>query len=667
MLDKPDASRRKALKLLAGAPMLPLGIGATALLVGCGGESDAVAAPAPAPTPATPASFTTAEFTGMAAPNLANPAAMATTTVGSSLKVSFSDGSSQVYKLAYQPFFITGDQVPDGNGGKILAGGYFDINNQPIIDKSVAGKERQFFSDAPDGTSLLKIDGAKVAGVKGNTVFAVVQFEYTTRNQLGTDTYGQLPSPIGVLTLDQDPATGKLTLVKYHNVDTSPANGLWITCGASLSPWNTHLSSEEYEPDAFTAAASAQFQKYSENLLGYAGALANPYFYGHLPEVTVNPDGTASIKKHYCLGRISHELVQVMPDNRTVLMGDDATNSGLFMFVADKEKDLSAGTLYVAKVGTGFSIDPAQPGADLTWVKLGHATSAEIEALAKSHRPTDIMDVSLTDPLLADPLNTGYTKIFTGGTANWIKIKPGKEKVAAFLETHRYAYLAGGSMGFTKMEGTTVNIKDKVAYSALQNIQDSMVKNNTAKGWNAQSNISVDVALKAGGVMQHKLAGGQKDLDGAAINSEWVPVHTQALIVGKDIAADALGNTADPETIANPDNLKFSEKLRTLFIGEDSGQHVNNFLWAYNVDTKKLNRVLSTPSGAESTGLHAVDEINGWTYVMNNFQHAGDWGGLHAKVQATLDPLVRANYKDRFGAAVGYLTADATSVKTAKA
>ena len=42
------------------------------------------------------------------------------------------------------------------------------------------------------------------------------------------------------------------------------------------------------------------------------------------------------------------------------------------------------------------------------------------------------------------------------------KIKPGIEKAAAFLETHRYTYLMGGSMGFSKMEGTTVNIKDKV-------------------------------------------------------------------------------------------------------------------------------------------------------------------------------------------------------------
>ncbi|EHP41801.1 exported alkaline phosphatase [Cupriavidus basilensis OR16] len=663
MLDKPDASRRKALKFLAGAPMLPLGLGATAFLVGCGGDGDAVAATGPAPTPITPAgaTFTNAEFTGMAAPTLTNAAAMATTTVGSSLKVSFSDGSSQTYKLAYQPFFVTGDMVPDGKGGSILAGGYFDINNQPIIDKSVAGKERQFYSDSPDGTSLLKIDGAKVAGVKGNTVFAVVQFEYTTRDQAGASAYGRLPSPIGVLTLDQDPATGKLTLVKYHNVDTSSVNGLWITCGASLSPWNTHLSSEEYEPDAFTASTNAQFLAFSKNLLGTGSVVANPYFYGHMPEVTVNADGTASIKKHFCMGRISHELVQVMPDNRTVLMGDDATNSGLFMFVADKEKDLSAGTLYVAKVGAGFSIDPAAPGAELTWVNLGHATSAEVEAMAKSNLPTDIMDVRTVDP--ADPT---FTKIFLGGSVNWIKVYPGKEKAAAFLETHRYAYLKGGSMGFTKMEGTTVNIKDKVAYSALQNMIDSMVVNN-AKGWNAQSNITIPAPLNAGGVMQHNLAGGQKDLGGAAINSEWVPVHTKALIVGMDIGADALGNTADPDRIANPDNLKFSEKLRTLFIGEDSGQHVNNFLWAYNVDTKKLSRVLSTPAGAESTGLHAVDELNGWTYIMNNFQHAGDWSGLHAKVQATLDPLVRANYKDRFGAAVGYLTAETTSVKISKA
>ena len=634
-------TRRKALQFLAGVPLLPLGAGASAsLLAACGGGDDG-------------ASYVSASFTSMPAPTLANPAAMATTTVGSSLNIQLSDGSVQTYQLAYQPFFVTGDRVPDGQGGTILSGGYYDIHNQPIIDRTVPGSERPYFSDAPDGTSLLTVANPTVAGIKGKAVFAVVQFEYTTWAQDGkTDMYGKLPSPIAVLTLDQDQATGKLSLVKYHNVDTSKVHGLWITCGASLSPWGTHLSSEEYEPDAFTAASNAQFKAYSQNLYGSETA-ANPYHYGHMPEVTVNPDGTGSIKKHFCMGRISHELVQVMPDQRTALMGDDATNSAYFVFVADKEKDLSSGTLYAAKVGAGFSIDPASgSAAPLTWIKLGSATSAEIENLANTLKPADIMSVQSKDPG-----DASYTKIVANGKTEWIKINPGMDKAAAFLETHRYAAYKGASMGFTKMEGTTVNARDKVAYSALQNCEKSMVAGDAA---NVPGNgISIPKQLKAGVVMALNLRGGQKDTAGAAINSEWMPVDTKALLAGEDIAADALGNTGNPNKICNPDNLKFSEKLRTLFIGEDSGQHVNNFLWAYNVDTKQLARLMSIPAGGESTGLHAVDEINGWTYIMSNFQHAGDWGGIHNVVKDTLDPLIKANYKNKAGAAVGYLTGSA--------
>ena len=62
----------------------------------------------------------------------------------------------------------------------------------------------------------------------------------------------------------------------------------------------------------------------------------------------------------------------------------------------------------------------------------------------------------------------------------------------------------------------------------------------------------------------------------------------------------------------------------------------------------------------------AVDEINGWTYIMSNFQHAGDWESpLHDKVKATLEPLINANYNARFGAAVGYLTAAPQQFKLA--
>jgi hypothetical protein len=51
---------------------------------------------------------------------------------------------------------------------------------------------------------------------------------------------------------------------------------------------------------------------------------------------------------------------------------------------------------------------------------------------------------------------------------------------------------------------------------------------------------------------------------------------------------------------------------------------------------------------------------------MSNFQHPGDWGGIHNVVKATLDPLVKANYKEKFGAAVGYLTADGGQTRLSK-
>jgi uncharacterized protein len=636
-------SRRRTLQLLAGLPLLPLSsamAASSAALAVCGKACQLKAV----------------SFSSMAAPSLANAAAMATTTVGSVMSASFSDGSSTDFKLAYESFFMTGDEVPNHGGGKVLAGGYFDIHGKRIMDSTAEGPSRQFFSDSPDGTSLLSLPNASVPGVKGKPVFAVVQFEYATHAADGkTSMYGKLPSPIAVLTLDQDQTTGKLNLVKYHNVDTSGVKGLWITCGASLSPWGTHLSSEEYEPDAFEAAKNAQFKEFIENLHGAVSASAdpakaNPYHYGHMPEVTVHPDGSGSIQKHYCLGRISHELVQVMPDHRTALMGDDSTNGGLFVFVADQKNDLSSGSLYVAKVGAGFSVDPSQAPASLSWIKLGSATSAEIKTLAETVKPTDIFDRSKVDP--SDPT---YTKIYLGGKAEWLRLKPGMEKAAAFLETHRYAALVGGSLGFSKMEGTTVNAKDKVAYSALSYCKDSMVRG-SEKGWSEASGISIPKALNAGAVMALNLKAGLKDQLGIAINSEWMPADTGALLIGEDLpVSDALGNKANPDKIANPDNLKFSEKMRTLFIGEDSGMHVNNFLWAYNVDTKVLSRVMSTPAGAESTGLHAVDDINGWTYIMSNFQHAGD--EMPEQVAATLDPLINANYKDKFGAAVGYLTA----------
>ena len=549
---------------------------------------------------------TALRFDGMPAPTLDDAAAMATTTVRSSMVATFSDGRTQTFALGYQPFFLTGTPVPDGQGGTVLAGGCHDIRNAPIIDGSGAAP-RQFFSDCPDGMSLLTLPNPKVPGVKGNTVFAVVQFEYTSKNRAGASRYGQAafadrgadagPGP------DHRRAAPGQVPQRRHQRRERPVDHLRrqpVALG--------HAPVERGIRARRDPAGDPSSWPNSAPTCTATPRPAKPYHYGHLPEVTVNPDGTGSIKKHYCLGRISHELVQVMPDERTVLMGDDATNGGLFMFIADAARDLGAGTLYVAQWKlTSKSMGGA---GTLRWIRLGHASSDSIEALANTLAASDIVDSRTKDP--RDP---AYTPIAFSGKTQWVKFVPGRETAAAFLETHRYAAFRGGSMVFTKMEGTTVNARDKIAYSAMSGIRAAM-----------QAAAGLDQKIEAGAVYALNLGDGQVDTDGGAIDSAWVPLDMAAIpeLTGEDIATDALGNKAAVDKVSQADNLKFSEKLRTLFIGEDTGLHVNNFLWAYNVDTKTLTRILSCPAGAESTGLQACDDINGFSYVMSNFQHAGD-------------------------------------------
>jgi hypothetical protein len=91
--------------------------------------------------------------------------------------------------------------------------------------------------------------------------------------------------------------------------------------------------------------------------------------------------------------------------------------------------------------------------------------------------------------------------------------------------------------------------------------------------------------------------------------------------------------------------------MRTLFIGEDSGTHTNNFVWAYNVDTQKLSRILSVTAGGESTGLQVLDNMNGHAYIMSNAQHQGDFTSTTpAALKTALTPKI-----DKFDAPFGYI------------
>ncbi len=165
-------------------------------------------------------------------------------------------------------------------------------------------------------------------------------------------------------------ANGDWAAVKGEMVDFIPVNGTSNNCGASVTPWGTAMTSEEYPADN-EEDWQYWLEEQGASLTAQLGKSANPFDQGYNVELIPSESGTQVIK-HYAMGRFSKEVGVVMPDNKTVYFGDDGTDRVMFKFVADAAGDLSAGTLYAAKVN--------QDGSTLNfeWLELGHGSDADI-------------------------------------------------------------------------------------------------------------------------------------------------------------------------------------------------------------------------------------------------------------------------------------------------
>ncbi|MBE3553468.1 MAG: DUF839 domain-containing protein [Thermicanus sp.] len=600
-------------------------------------------------------------FIGMDAPKTVEQ--MAAPYSAAKFEVTYADGTKKTFPLSYKLLYKTNDALANKNGQKFPIGTPLDANGNPIKDKSKDGLDVYYISDAPDANSLLQpIDGQ---------LYLVTHQEYTSMDAAGKDAWRRVPASINLARLEQNMQTGELRVVTVDKINAADANGIWVPCNGSLSPWNTHLSSEEYEPDARQVElerkldAQAKQERINKgeydktNTFSFAQLYygdetkANPYLYGYIPEVIVSPDGSTKVVKHYSTGRKSNEIMVMMPDNRTAYFGDDGDYTTLFMYVADREKDLSAGTLYASRYHQTSAENGGQ--GTLEWIKLGHATDAEVEEMANKYSFSDIFETS-AEPKEGFTAVKQYSALYSdSGAVEYLKVKPGMEKAAAFLESRRYAAVLGATSEFNKMEGVAVNPKDNKVYIALSDVSKGMEKNEK----DPADHIQV-AKNKAGGVYELAVAGGQKDKTGDSINSSYVATSMKALLLGEPLKeGDAYGNTANPDKIANPDNLSYSEAMNTLFIGEDSGMHTNNYVWAYNLNTKELSRILSIPAGAEATGLQAVDDRNGFSYVMSNFQHPGDGVGDKKITAVDRAALVKALEESPFGVmkagGVGYI------------
>lgn len=569
---------------------------------------------------------TSVEFTSTPAPVTAEERSSFYT--HSSAIVSYGNGTKKVFPLAYQPLYRSGDKIGSSYAGLIV-----DKSGKPILRSAVDGEVAKgpFYSASPDANSLLGIHQGK------DSAALVTHFEYSTEapnvdaGKPPVSLYGQLPGAIYQAKVVQNKKDGSLKVVDLKSIDASASDGIWIPCGASQTSWGTHLGGEEYEPNAkeFEAAPFEPMNLYAGTPGKIAGG-SNPYAYGYKFEVSVA--GKQAFVKHYSMGRLANELGDVMPDRRTVYMGDDGRDTVMFMYVADKPAQLSAGTLYAAIWGQTSGINGGQ--AELKWLSLGHASDEEVHRLVQSGiRFSDMFEVASVSDVKANPdkyrdFKAIYAYPGTGKESahlEYLKLKPGMEKAAAFLESRRYAALLGATSEFTKMEGVTHNAKDKRLYIAMSYIEKGMVEKLNED--RLRDDIYLDGEAKdltCGAVYEAALRGGERDTDGGAIDSLWVAASMGAMLTGgKKPFGQPSGelDKCDTERIANPDNLKYSEAMRTLFIGEDSGNHLNNFLWAYNVDRKQATRIFSVPIGGESTGLQMVEDWNGHAYLMSNIQH----------------------------------------------
>ncbi|KUJ73036.1 PhoX family phosphatase [Thiomicrospira sp. WB1] len=450
--------------------------------------------------------------------------------------------------------------------------------------------------------------------------------------------------------VEQDAETGALSVkpgsLKF--IDQSDEFGGFVHCAGQATPWQSHLGSEEYEPDARSVEEEADpvtgltGNKYFDETIKFWDGDAskiNPYYYGWTPEVKITDAGDYDYAKHYAMGRFSHELSYVMPDEKTVYMSDDGTNVGLFMFVADEPKDLSSGKLYAAKWNQVS--DQGLGEANISWIDLGHANNEEVRNLldpdgdVTTNDGVNFSDVFEVEAPTANGTcpTTGFTSVNTTAGHECLKLKDINKDgavnaadgaLASRLETRRYAAMQGATTEFRKEEGITFNQRDNKLYVAMSQIARGM--ESYQRGGEANDKYDIggpnDIRLPfndCGGVYEMDVATNKN------IGSDYVAYNMKGLVAGeeKDYSGDPAlsANSCDVNKIANPDNITYLDGSDTLIIGEDTGNHENNMIWAYDIKKGSLDRIFTTPLDAETTSPFWYKDVNGHGYMTAVTQH----------------------------------------------
>jgi hypothetical protein len=386
-------------------------------------------------------------------------------------------------------------------------------------------------------------------------------------------------------------ADGYGSIVKEGMLDFSSVKGTWVNCFGTVSPWGTPLTSEElyFDTTADWFDTTDSNPQAIAAYLGYptdgSGNWGNPYHYGYIVEIGTEGTATAAsvanvkVNKLEAMGRFSHENSVVMPDQKTVFLSDDGTDVVFFKFVADTAGDLSAGTLYAAKITQAAGVkDPAEAVLAIEWIELAHGVEADIETAIASYDGTFAEAKYITDEQINDwaEAKLGQDLDASGSVAS----NPFSDDRPAFLESRKAAVALGATGEFKKMEGVNINYGladtwwNSAAADGAQAYMYMAMSQFTSGMSDDEGDIQLDGTHGACGLVYRmkliKNAAGEIDV------ASMVPA-----VVGGPYNADNSPNKCSVNSISNPDNLVILDDGR-LLIGEDTSNHQNNVIWLFD-------------------------------------------------------------------------------------
>ncbi len=458
-----------------------------------------------------------------------------------------------------QGSYVTLAKAGDELGSGEVLGGVYDTSGKLM-----------YVSNAPD------FNGFVPRGP--NSAYLYTGWEGAGRNGAGA---------ISRLSLTRgEDGTWAADLLASRMVDLSPVYGGNVLCSGVVTPWGTPLIAEEYffyntavwnHPDNYDEDEKAGFAGGNDityikpkNMMQYMGKMANPYRYGYMIEIAnAATQNDETLIKHYVTGRLSHEIVTIMPDLRTLYMTDDdsagyadkkyntASGGVLFKFVADRKGDLSAGTLYAAKLAQDNEADPHKAGFDVSWVELGHATDAEVESWVAEYD-----DVQVSDYVdgQSNYVSDDDIRAYVAGKA--------PDARAAFLESRRTAAAMGATNEWDKLEGVTSH--GHAVYVAATAVSYTMDKSWGHKDWSTGVRDEANpgaIALNAEGCGATYVA---------QTGDDYNITRLDPIVVGQ---TDSEGRCV-ADRPANPDNILALDD-GTLLIGEDAGKkkHDLDMVW----------------------------------------------------------------------------------------